>query len=78
MDIITSFLDHGQPVDVTYLDLQKAFDSVPHNRLLHKVESYDISGKFLNWIKGFLMDRDQCVVLNGCKSGLKKVPSEVP
>ena len=53
MDIITSSLDHGQPVDVIYLDLQKALDSVPHNRLLCKVESYGISGNFLNWIKGF-------------------------
>ena len=68
MDIITSSLDHGQPVNVIYLDLQKAFDSVPHNTLLRKVESHVFSGKFLNWIKGFLMDRDQCVVLNGCKS----------
>ena len=53
MDIITSSLDHGQPIDVIYLDLQKALDSVPHNRLLRKVESYGISGNFLNWIKGF-------------------------
>ena len=78
MDIITSSLDHGQPVDVIYLDLQKAFDSVPHNRLLRKVESYGISGKFLNWIKGFLMDRDQCMVFNGCKYRRKKVLSGVP
>ena len=75
MDIIPSSLDHGQPVDV---NLQKAFDSVPHNRLLCKVESYGISGKFLNWIKGFLMDRDQCMVFNGCKYRRKKVLSGVP
>ena len=62
MDIITSSLDHGLPVDVIYLDLQKAFDSVPHNRLLVKVDSYGISGKLLAWIKSFLSDREQCVV----------------
>ena len=78
MDIITSSLDHGLPVDVIYLDLQKAFDSVPHNRLLLKVESYGISGKFLGWIKSFLSDREQFVVLNGCKSGRHKVLSGVP
>ena len=66
MDIITSSLDHRSPVDVIYLDLQKAFDSVPHNRLLLKIESYGISGKFLGWIKSFLSNREQCVVLNGC------------
>ena len=78
MDIITSSLDHGSPVNVIYLDLQKAFDFVPHNRLLLKVESYVISGKFLGWIKSFLSDREQCVVLNGCKSGWQKVLSGVP
>ena len=78
MDIITSSLDHGSPVNVIYLDLQKAFDSVPHNRLLLKVESYVISDKFLGWIKSFLSDREQCVVLNGCKSGWQKVLSGVP
>ena len=78
MDIIMSSLDHGSPVDVIYLDIQKAFDSVPHNRLLLKVESYGISGKFLGWIESFLSDREQCVVLNGCKSGWQKVLSGVP
>ena len=62
----------------TYLDLQRPFDSVPHNRLLYKVESYDICGKFLNWIKDFLSNRDQYVVLNGYKSRWKKVLSGVP
>ena len=65
-------------MDVIYLDLQKAFDSVPHNRLLLKIESYGISGKFLGWIKSFLSNREQCVVLNGCKSGWQKVLSGVP
>ena len=78
MDIITCSLDHGSPVDVIYLDLQKAFDSVPHYRLLLKVESYSISGKFLGWIKSFLSDREQCVILNGCKSGWQKGLSGVP
>ena len=78
MDIITSSLDHGLPVDVVYLDLQKAFDSVPHKRLLLKVESYGISGKFLGYIRSFPSDRDQCVVLNGCKSGWQNVLSGVP
>ena len=78
MDIITSSLDHRSPVDVIYLDLQKAFDSVPNNRLLLKVESYGISGKFLGWIKSSLSDREQCVALNGYKSGWQKVLSGVP
>ena len=78
MDIITSSLDHGLPVDVIYLDLQKAFDSVPHNRLLVKVESYGISSKFLAWIKSFLSDREQCVVLNAVNLDGRRYLVEFP
>ena len=69
MDITKSSLDYGLSVDVIYVfGSPKTFDSVLHNRLSCKVESCDIYGKFLNWIKGFLLNRDQYVVLNGCKS----------
>ena len=47
-------------------------------KLLRKVKNYDICGKFLNWIKGFLFDRDQCVVLHGSRSRWEKVLSGVP
>ena len=72
LDIITSSLDHGLPIDVIYLDFQKVFDSVQHNRLTLKTVSCGIGGKFLNWIKGFLCDREQCIILNGCTLGGKK------
>ena len=38
MDILTMSLDQGLPVDVIYMDLQKAFDIVQHKRLLYKIE----------------------------------------
>ena len=38
-------------VDAVYLDFSKAFDSVPHRRLLGKLESYGIGGALLEWIK---------------------------
>ena len=38
-------------MDVIYLDLQKAFDKVPHTRLLSKLKSYGITGKLLQWIE---------------------------
>ena len=78
MDIITNSLDHGLLIDAIYLDLQKAFDSVLHNRLLPKIKNYGICRTFLNWIKGFLFDRHQCVVLNNCRYRLEKVLSGVP
>ena len=67
MDILTKSFDQGVPVDVIYMDLQKAFETVPHKSLLYKIEYYGITGKLLRWIAGFLSGRKQCVVLNGKK-----------
>ena len=71
-------IEHGDPVDVVYVDFQKAFDSVPHHRLLRKLHSYGISGNLLRWITAFLSGRKQEVVLNGYHSGLISVTSGVP
>jgi len=55
--------------DIIYLDFAKAFDTVPHKRLIHKLRAYGIRGKVLHWIKNFLGHRRQKVVLqNGCSS----------
>ena len=61
-----------------YFDFAKAFDSVPHQRLLSKLNSYGISGNVLQWIAIFLRDRKQRVVLNGFKSSWTNVLSGVP
>ena len=55
---------HGQ-VDVIFLDFAKAFDSVPHERLLLKARHYGIRGKLNEWLRDFLSDRGQRVVVNG-------------
>ena len=47
----------GGVVDSIYMDFSKAFDSVPHRRLIGKLESYGVKGKILNWIKDFLSER---------------------
>ena len=67
MDIFTKSLDQGVPIDVVYMDLQKAFDTVPHKRLLYKIKYYGIIGNLLTWIIGFLSNRRQYVVLNGSR-----------
>ncbi|KAJ8018258.1 LINE-1 reverse transcriptase-like [Holothuria leucospilota] len=67
-DNLTALIDQGIPVDVVYLDLQKAFDTVPHCRLLHKIQAHGIDGLVLHWIQEWLKDRRQRVVLNGSRS----------
>jgi hypothetical protein len=47
------------------LDFQKAFDTVPHQRLINKLQSYGICGNILWWIRDFLANRKQNVLING-------------
>ena len=68
----------GGAVDVIYLDFAKAFDTVPHKRLIAKLEAYGIHGKVLNWIKAFLIDRKQRVRVNGECSEAADVVSGIP
>ena len=56
----------------------KAFDKVPHCRLLHKLKFYGIQKDILNWNKAFLSDRTQTVVINGTSSTSVLVTSGVP
>ena len=50
-------LDNDVPVDAAYMDFRKAFDTVPHQRLINKLKGYNINGPILQWIKSFLSDR---------------------
>ena len=61
-------LDQGESLDAIYCDFMKAFDKVPHNRLVYKVEKYGIKGNIIGWIEAFLNNRTQCVNVNGHKS----------
>ncbi|KAI8518818.1 hypothetical protein Bbelb_020750 [Branchiostoma belcheri] len=60
------------------LDFTKAFDKVPHGRLISKLEYYGIKGPTLNWLKAFLTNREQTVVVEGKASAPVKVASGVP
>ena len=57
METITDHLDNGSPVDMLYLDFRKAFDAVPHQRLLTKLKSYGVTDNVINWVKDFLSNR---------------------
>ena len=69
---------NGGVIDAIYLDFSKAFDTVPHRRLLRKLEAYGITGGILRWIKGFLQGRTQQVIVNGSMSATAPVLSGIP
>ena len=71
-------MDDGSPVDVIYLDCQKAFDKVPHQRLILKLKSHGMGNSIINWIEQWLTDRRQRVVVDGEVSSWKSVLCGVP
>lgn len=74
----TRWLDEGNNVDIVYLDYQKAFDRVPHLRLLNKLHAYGIRGQTLRWVQDFLINRTQQVSVGKSLSQPAKVASGVP
>ena len=76
-DLMTNH-DKKVQTDVIVLDFSKAFDTVPHRRLLHKLDNYGIRGKTHKWIQAFLSDRSQRVVVDGAHSEWGSVDSGVP
>ena len=78
LDFWTNVLDDGGNLDAVYMDFRKAFDSVPHRRLLHKIRALGVTGKVHAWITDFLRDRTQIVSVNGTASGESKVTSGIP
>ena len=78
LEEITKWIDMGSPVDIIYLDFQKAFDKVPHQRLLLKLKAHGIGDSITDWIEQWLTDRRQRVVVDGEVSNWKSVLSGVP
>ena len=64
--------------DVIYLDIRKAFDTVPHTKLLLKLQSLGIVGKLWKWFENYLLNRVQCVRINDTLSTFLPVESGVP
>jgi len=71
-------LDSGFRTDVAIFDFSKAFNFVPHTRLLGKLHYYGIRGQMLTWFSSFLLNRYHRVVVNGSKSSWSDVISGVP
>ncbi|MEW8548097.1 MAG: reverse transcriptase family protein, partial [Candidatus Thiodiazotropha sp.] len=75
---LASGLEEGEQIDAILLDFSKAFDKVPHQRLLLKLHHYGIRGSLLSWIESFLTLRSQRVLVEGKSSSSVPVVSGVP
>jgi ribonuclease P/MRP protein subunit RPP40 len=78
LETVTNNVNNNKPTDVVYLDFSKAFDSVPHNRLIVKLENLGFCGDVLRLIKSFLSGRQQRVNIATCTSKFIPVTSGVP
>jgi hypothetical protein len=77
-EILCQALNDGTPLDIIFTDFCKAFDTVPHRRLLLKLQAYGIRGKLLDWITSWLTGRTQRVVLGEHIGAWTNVLSGVP
>ena len=77
IDRVLKHLTDNNEVDVLYLDFQKAFDRVDIGVLLRKLQRYGVRGKLLAWIKEFLTNRKQAVLVDGEQSRWEWVISSV-
>ena len=78
MEDWTYAIECGKSVDAIYLDFSKAFDHVPHARLISKLYGYGIDDLLLRWIEDFLTNRKQRVCVRGSYSSWSDVTSGVP
>lgn len=77
-DDLAKNFDQNLQTDIAILDFSKAFDTVPHRKLLHKLDSYGIRGNLHRWIESFLCFRKMRVVVEGQTSRDVHVVSGVP
>jgi len=70
--------DEGKEIRVVFCDISKAFDRVWHIVLLKQIESIGIQGPLLSWIKNYLLNRKQRVVINNSNSQWRDIKAGVP
>ena len=73
-----NILEQRQEVGAVFFDLRKAFDSVPHARLMAKLQQIGLNDHILAWIGDYLTGREQRVTVNGSTSQYSVVPSGIP
>ena len=78
IDDLSNNLHNNQQTDILVMDFAKAFDKVCHSLLTHKLHNYGIQGNVNRWIKNWLANRKQSVVVEGEQSQFVSVESGVP
>ena len=78
MEEWTEILDNGGTLDSIYMDFMKAFEKVPHKRMLRKLRSYGLSEQIIKWVADFWGDRSQKVSVNNSESRDRPVTSSIP
>ena len=78
IDELSKSVQMGKQTDLILLEFSKAFDKVAHEKLIQRMHHYGIRGDTLKWIKDFLDNRKQAVVINGVNSNCIPVSSGVP
>ena len=78
VDTISHSIDKGNIVILILLDFAKAFDKVCHSSLIVKLETYGFDNSIINWVRDFLTNRKQRVVIGDNSSDWKLVTSGVP
>ena len=72
------YLERGCDVGAVFFDFKKAFDSVPHIPLITKLQQLNLDPNIVSWVRNYLSDRSQCVVINGVCSEYLPVISGAP
>lgn len=78
VQFLADSMDNRVQVDAVYTDFSKAFDKVHHETLFIKLSDFGVHGNLLAWIKSYLTNRSQYIVVNNCQSDLMKITSGVP
>ena len=78
VDKINTAVEKNETTLGIFLDLSKAFDTIDHKILLHKLEYYGFRGIVLEWFKSYLNNRKQFVYYNNCKSDMESIKCGVP
>ena len=75
---MAKLLDNGIHTNVIYLDMAKAFDKVPNETLLYKLEMLGVRDPLLGWLRSYLANRQHRTLIDGFASHWRYVPSGVP